>query len=347
MDSVLGSLYAYRIAADTSAQIQEVYDGIKMEVAGGLYSEAGMDADFLSQLWQPIERGDCTGNAVVSDHLYAPHTLCLEELTPAKRAMYNDLVRRFIRLQPSVQARIDAFVDEHFTSDVFVVGVHYRGNEKAGEAHRASYGDVLQAINAAVATNVDGKEVRYFVATDEGAFLAFMLERFPKQTLYLPGVCRSSEVLMGAGIQHVPHEKSALHATMDMYLLARTSHLVRTESNLSRWSTYINLNLPTTQVSFFKPAVRSLYMTQGDEVTERNRVQLNDVKRRLDASQRRKAKAGRAASPAATRRTRKKGKTKKKARRKKGRKTRAKKVKRRPRARKARARAQKRKRKKR
>jgi hypothetical protein len=245
MDAILGSLYAFYIADDTSPKLQSVYDGFKLQLIGGLYSKGDKDGDekkldFLSQHWQRIERGDCSGDAITSEHLYAPHFLTLENLLAEKRQMYHGLVQRFIRLQPSMQARIDAFVDEHFTSDLFFIGIHYRGNEKSGEALRTSYDDVLQALDAAAATNVDRKEVRFFVATDEGPFLAWMLERFPTQTLYPPDVCRSSENTgEKIGIQHIPHKNSAIYAIMDMYVLSKTSHLVRTESNLSRWSLII------------------------------------------------------------------------------------------------------------
>ncbi|MCF7730766.1 MAG: hypothetical protein K9N23_03725 [Akkermansiaceae bacterium] len=121
------------------------------------------------------------------------------------------------------------------------MGIHYRGTDKLiSEAVRIPYAEALDVL-----AGLDSR-IHFFVATDEQAFLDAMLDRFGRRVIFREQH-RSTD---GTPIHHFEPDHASLgcirgkDAILDAILLARCHALIRTVSNLSLASTFMNPNIP-------------------------------------------------------------------------------------------------------
>jgi hypothetical protein len=136
---------------------------------------------------------------------------------------------------------VDAYVGEHWT-DAFVVGVHYRGTDKAEDAPRVPYQEVEAVVRDRMSRAGAGRG-RIFLATDEQAFIDYMRQRFGDQLLYRE-MFRSVDGRPIDVVNPDSNHQKGLDAVLDCLLLSRTHSLIRTASNLSLCSTFFNKQLP-------------------------------------------------------------------------------------------------------
>lgn len=216
------------------------YSGIYLNFGkGGFYYDPEKGDDWWSYYFQPIDQGipphnlkPCSGQTHV--HLAIN---CVRNLSKQR---CHELITKYIRLKPHIQKTLDRFIAANF-KDMFVLGVHYRGTDKASEAPRLDYESVLNAISLYSFYHT-GKELRIFVATDEADFLEEITTRFPNQV-----ISYSTNRSINGNPLHKAREnmyKQGEEALMDCLLLSRCDHLIRTSSNLSLCSTYFNPQLP-------------------------------------------------------------------------------------------------------
>jgi len=170
------------------------------------------------------------------------------------RELANRILMRFFHLKPELQAKIDQFALQHF-SDQYVISMHYRGTDKAGEssdgfqAPRVSYETMIEQIRKHVAEK-RLKNFKIFLASDEQAFVNIMEKTFPGKII-TTDVKRSTngEPLHKSSAYNLDPFQTGEGAIMDCWLLARGEVLIRTSSNLSLFSTYINPKMPVIEVS--------------------------------------------------------------------------------------------------
>ena len=60
-----------------------------------------------------------------------------------------------------------------------MIGLHYRGTDKASEAPKVPYEQVQMEVRQITDTLPEDFPYKIFVATDEQAFLDFMIQHFP------------------------------------------------------------------------------------------------------------------------------------------------------------------------
>ncbi len=152
-----------------------------------------------------------------------------------------------IRVRPEIEASVSSFEMKHLQGHP-VVGIHYRGTDKLlTEAVRVPYEAVIDTLTRM------NRRIRFFVATDEHAFLIAMRENFGQRVVCMDHH-RSTD---GTPVHHfdASHESlgytRGMEAIMDAILLARCNGIIRTSSNLSLASTFLNPNIP---VLVFDPA---------------------------------------------------------------------------------------------
>lgn len=154
-----------------------------------------------------------------------------------------DLVRKYIGVRPEVLERVETFVQRVFTNRT-VLGVHYRGTDKAAEAPRLSYEHVRRCIADFLDENPEFECL--FVSSDEQAFVDFIESAFQRSVpvVYHEDSERSrSDVAIhrsGSGRQF----RKAEEAVLNCLLLSRCDALIKTPSILSGWSRLFNPNLP-------------------------------------------------------------------------------------------------------
>ena len=154
------------------------------------------------------------------------------------------IVAKYLKLVPFYTVKIDEFVETHFQG--FVVGVHYRRTDKTIEAPTLEYDQVVHFVDAYVQKEAVTNFMLY-VATDMEPFLTFM------KLVYTSRVCTYDAVRSKNG--DPVHFSTADAFTkgedvlMESYILSRTSVLFRTSSNVSLFSTFLNLDLPVIEMT--------------------------------------------------------------------------------------------------
>lgn len=164
-----------------------------------------------------------------------------------RRLVYS-LLEKYMVLKPEILEEIERFSRKHFEGH-FVVGIHYRGTDKVTEAPSTSYDEVLEKVREEMIPQ-KRSELKIFVATDEQAFVRYLNENFVGEVLEQSGVARSTTGQPIHLHQTSDQYENGKAAIVDCVLLSRTNLLIRTASNLSRWSTYFNPDLPVVVLSY-------------------------------------------------------------------------------------------------
>jgi len=219
------------------------YAGIRVDFASqGLYYDPSAGDNWWEYYFEPIDHGtqqDSQVTLVGADEQFH-FARRVERSMPRERG--HELIERYIRPKPHIREKIDAYVRANF-GQAFVIGIHYRGTDKFHDAPRVPYDQVRTAVLDAI--NVAGPApYKLFVATDEQAFLDYLLGMFPGKLVYLE-MYRS---LDGKPIDVISgdNRKKGEDAVMDCLLLSRCQYLVRTASNLSLCATLFNPDIPVT-----------------------------------------------------------------------------------------------------
>lgn len=221
------------------------YAGLRVDYTGqGLYYDAGFGSNWWEYYFTPISVGSadrattCVLNSVRCD-LLSYRGVRLSR----KRA--SEIIRRYIHPKPHLRNQVESYVREHFR-DAFVVGIHYRGTDKHQDVPSVPYERVSEAIFDAI-NSVKPDRFKLFLATDEQAFLEFMIARFPNVLTYRR-MFRSIDGAPTHWRSASNHDKGE-DAILDCLLLSQCQFLVRTASNLNLCSIFFNPNVPEIALS--------------------------------------------------------------------------------------------------
>lgn len=217
------------------------YAGLNVRFSSGLYLEPAAGPDWWEYYFEPIDLGSQANAAVriIGPHEHDMFAYRVEQTMP--RAAGAALLARYIRLRPHLQAQVDSYARDNF-GDAFVIGIHYRGTDKWEDAPRVPYEEIRATIQR-VAQSAAAPQCKLYLATDEKAFLGYMLDRFPGRVLYRE-MYRSTDGRPIDVVNQDGNHKKGEDAVLDCALLSRTRYLIRTASDLSLCSTFFNPALP-------------------------------------------------------------------------------------------------------
>lgn len=246
------------------------YAGIKVDFGTqGLYYDTQYGENWWSYYCDPIEVGtgfnqfpriscgfdypldrsfiiqnglDESGNGYPSS--YPIYAITLPEFF-LSREKVSELICKYIKIKKQITDKVESFLLKNFKRK-YVIGIHYRGTDKISEAPRVLYETVFTTINEII-KNYHQKNYKLFVATDEQDFLDWIKEKFPNRVIY-QNALRS---LTGDPL-HIPPQspyQQGEEALIDSILLSNCNYLIRTSSNLSLWSSFINPTLPVTELN--------------------------------------------------------------------------------------------------
>lgn len=215
------------------------YAGVRVEFGDGLYYEPSFGANWWNYYFEPIDFGGRDAPPrVVGPHY---HDLCANRVErEMPRARAAELVARYVRLAPPVREQCDHFVRARWNRRR-MIGLHYRGTDKSEDAPRVPYEGVAAVLRER--TTALGEGCGIFLATDEQAFLQFMLDQFPGRVVYRD-MFRSIDGRAIDVVNADSNHQKGLDAVIDSVLLSRTDLLIRTASNLSLCSTFFNPAVP-------------------------------------------------------------------------------------------------------
>lgn len=216
--------------------------GVKVKFGQkGLYYQPELGPNWWNYYCEPISVGNRSGSKIVSTKA-AP--------IPGKRADYieiersrqevHQLIRKYIRFKPHILEKIERQYKQYLEGN-FVIGVHYRGTDKAKEAPPVTYRRVVAVLKKYIAEHSIAN-FRLFVATDEQQFLDYIKVAFPRRVYFQQAQRSTSGNPLHFDNSH-PYQHGE-EALIDAFLLSKTNVLVRTSSNLSLWSTYLNPHMP-------------------------------------------------------------------------------------------------------
>ena len=147
------------------------------------------------------------------------------------------LLHKYLSLQPYITQIVEDFWKELPSGPV--LGIHFRGTDKASEAPRVSWAHCLDVLNAQLRSYPDIRAV--FVASDELGFVDFIVKSIKGPVFWRDDYYRSVDeraVHTAAG-EAGGYEKGE-DALVNAILLSKCSVLVRTTSFLSAWASIFN-----------------------------------------------------------------------------------------------------------
>ena len=222
---------------------RSIYAGLQVDFKNhGLYHDSTAGDNWWEYYFESINLGSAAGavTRAVAALQHDAFAYRVEQSMP--RTTAAAVVGRHVRIKPFVIERVERFWREALASDR-VIGVHYRGTDKAEDAAAIPYDTMSTAIRAALQAEGPGR-CQIFVATDDQAFLDHARAVFPDQVHALP--MRRSEDGRPLHKTHGEGFSQGADAVIDCLLLARCHRLIRTTSNLSLCSTLFNPALPVT-----------------------------------------------------------------------------------------------------
>jgi hypothetical protein len=244
LSMVLGALEHYE-------NWRTCYAGLRVDFAdAGLYHEPALGPNWWQYYFAPVDVGSSDGAvASVSSHLR--HCVYQFQGDQLSRKRGFEIISRYIRPKPHILDKVDSFVRDHF-QDAFVLGIHFRGTDHFVESPpRIPYEHVRAAVLDSIGA-VQSGHYRLFLATDEQAFLDYMLAEFPDVLLYRP-MYRSVDGRPIDAVNEDGNYRKGEDAVIDCLLLSRCQYLIRTESSLSICSTLFSPDIP--QILLNRPSV--------------------------------------------------------------------------------------------
>lgn len=206
----------------------------------GLYYDPNRGLNWWTYYFEPICLGE-REQGKISYPTQEQYLAAWQERRKLSRATAAHIVKKYIRIAPHIQRKIDAFAAEFFLGN-YMIGIHYRGTDKKAEAPRVSYDTIFTEIDAHIPQD---RPYSIFIATDEIEFFQQATSRYGHQVVAIKAHRGSSG---GLGVHFLNKNNYLLEeeALMDACLLSKCNVLIRTSSSLSLWSTYFNPDLPTT-----------------------------------------------------------------------------------------------------
>lgn len=219
--------------------------GIEVDFdTNGIYYEPSLGKNWWSYYYQPIKFGKkINAKTVVNAGSYIPFA----QRKPAVRKEVFEVIQKHFHIKESIKAKIDTFEKENLKNN-FVISVHYRGTDKIAESAYVPYEKVPENILKVMKMYGD-KKYKIFVATDEQAFLDYLITLFGDRICYNKDALRSTNGNPVHLDKKLNRYKCGEDALIDCILLSRGNFLIRSSSNLSRWSTYFNPEIPVIELN--------------------------------------------------------------------------------------------------
>lgn len=151
-------------------------------------------------------------------------------------------------LKDEIKGEIESFAKDHFAQSP-VIGLHYRGTDKvAGDHAEATKVDhaVVQKILEVIEREIGSFVL--FVATDEYSFINF-IKGFHYKVVYTDSTRSDDGTSVHMGNKTMDPYLKGKEAIIDSYLLSMCDFLLRTDSNLSKASEFLNPELPVLNIS--------------------------------------------------------------------------------------------------
>lgn len=241
MGVVLGFLHHYE---------QGLFAGLEVNFRNkGLYFDPQKGPNWWEYYFEPIHIGNSSNITIQKQ--YGAETINYDMFIQKNlsRQQNYKLIKKYIIPRSHITRAVNSFIENNFNNH-FVIGVHYRGTDKFSEAPPISYESARREIQIQLVRQRlrSSKKIKIFVASDEQAFINFMVASFP-------GIIIAQKI--NRSTNGSPLHFSAVDspynigeaALLDCLILSKCDLLIRTASRLSLWSSYFNPYVQTIDLN--------------------------------------------------------------------------------------------------
>jgi len=178
-----------------------------------------------------------------------------------------DLIAKYIRLKEDVIDEVNSFCTAYFGNHV--LGLHYRGTDKKGEAPRVDWEKV--AMNVQYYLKNSSQTDCVFVSSDEIDFIHYIEKRLNQEVprvsvIYRNDRYRSRNRRSLHGSFRGDNYHKGRDALVNCLLLSRCDVLMKTASILSAWAKIFNPGLPVIMLS--EPQKKNLWFPEREIVKQ-------------------------------------------------------------------------------
>ena len=223
------------------------YSGVEVDFENyGLYYDPSYGSNWWSYYFEPIKIGNKDSSDIKHFNIDEFCHYSFYSEFQLSREQNHDLIEKYFHIRPEIQKKIDQFVEDRFSGH-HIIGIHYRGTDKTLEAPFVPYERVIECVNTYITQN-NVQNFKIFIASDEQEVIYQLLNAFGEDRVIGYSTMRSSN---GQAL-HFNVASQKLHgeeALIDCVLLSKSDLLIRTSSNLSRWSTYFNPSIPVIELN--------------------------------------------------------------------------------------------------
>lgn len=165
------------------------------------------------------------------------------------------LIDKYLKINPEILKEVDDFCQKNFIERK-VLGLHYRGTDKSGEAPPVSYDKVLKNVRHYLELYPETGAL--FLSTDDLNFELFFLENLLKiPIIRRENLCRPTEDTAIHLTKGLSKHDVNYDALVNCLILSRCTALMKTSSFLSDWSKLFNLQMPVIMLN--RPYERTLW----------------------------------------------------------------------------------------
>lgn len=154
------------------------------------------------------------------------------------------LIEKYITFKKDILDEVEEFYQKHLEG-YFVIAIHFRGTDKNIEASHVDYGMLLAAIDEEL-KEVGQQPYRLFLATDELSILEMLKQDFPETLVY------TDAIRMNCPIHYNSRERYRMgrEAVIDALLLSKGNTIIKTNSNMSAVSCFINPKMKLVNLNY-------------------------------------------------------------------------------------------------
>ncbi len=210
----------------------------------GFYYDKEYGQNWWEYYFEPIDLGRKT-DVIKKFFHYQKVVFSLNSEFGMSRERGHQLIQKYICLKPHIKNKINDFYEANF-KDTYVIGIHYRGTDKCLEADIVPYKNVDERLQPLIKEH--NQHYKFFVATDDSYFLAYMHAHFPGHVIAIDAI-RSDEGTAVHFAEKNLNYKKGEDAIIDCVLLSKCDLLLKMSSNLSNCSIKFNPNVPVIELN--------------------------------------------------------------------------------------------------
>jgi hypothetical protein len=160
----------------------------------------------------------------------------------------KSLFLKYLFINPDIVTEVELYYRKNFEGTK-VLGVHYRGTDKAGEAPLVAETQMLEHIRAVLLENT-ALEMIFFSADDEKLITFLQGSNLPVPVIFREDAVRSKDGDQFHRKKEISKSVVNRDAIVNMLLLSRADYLLKTASILSDCSVIFNPSIPVKVISF-------------------------------------------------------------------------------------------------